>query len=144
MIGDIHISAGRRHDSLVLANSRLEARLRLAQQGLVTKHKAYADRAYITSDVIWAAHSGNNLALWQLVENHVMKRHRIGGEWGFGKMVNISAYLAFEKDLKVFLHSVSRYLVVGALISSTHTMLYGSIATTYWGVPPPVLEQYFA
>lgn len=144
MIGDIHISAGRRHDSIVLANSRLEARLRLAQQGLTAQHKVYADRAYITSDMIWGAHSGNNLALWQKVENFVMKRHRIGAEWGFGKMVNISAFLAFEKDLKIFLQSVSRYLVVGSLIANTHTMLYGSIATTFWDVSPPVLEQYFA
>lgn len=145
MYGDVHAMAGRRHDQTVLNNSNLETKMQIAQVGQPLKFKPHSDRAYQTSRMMWASHKGfHNLALWQLIENYVMKKHRIGVEWGFGEVVNLSAYLAFGKSLHIRSQAITKYIIVGFLIANTHTCLYGNQATTYWDCSPPSLEDYFS
>jgi DDE superfamily endonuclease len=139
--------AGRRHDSHVLRMSGAERKLHEVQHGRAVRYKMHSDRAFSTTRYVWAAHrrrvNQGPLALWQRVENYIMSRHRIGVEWGFGKIYENSAFVHFKKSLKVRLQPVAKYFTCAALISNSHTCLYGSQATTYWEVKPPSLESYF-
>ena len=145
---DCHLRVGRRHDAGVIKEVKYTERLIEAQDNQRFVYKGYADRGYKSDEGMYAQHKRKRgmagLSDWQKVENYVMKRQRIGAEWINGTLISNCTFLAFEKNLKIQLQAVEKYIIVGAIISITHTMLYGAGSTTqYWGLLPPTLEDNF-
>ena len=139
--------AGRRHDIRVLRKSKLQTQIRACQIGMRKTFKGYADRGYVTTDVIYAQHRGpsNTLPLWKGVENHVMKKQRVGVEWVNGKIANLCSFLQRDQKLRIRNMNISNIITVGCLLINSHTMLNGAgPCTSYWRLRPPLLNDYFA
>ena len=64
-------------------------------------------------------------------------------EWIFADVVNYFKFLDFKKNLKISLSAVGKMYLSCAIILNAHTCLYGSTTLTYFGVDPPILNQYF-
>ena len=85
---------------------------------------------------------GAHLTGPQQLFNAEMSKCRICVEWGFGKILQYSTYLDFQRNLKVLLQPVAKYYLVGALLINCHTCMYGSLTGTYFDLEPPSLETY--
>lgn len=72
-----------------------------------------------------------------------MSKVRVEVEWIFADVVNYFKFLDFEKNLKIGLSAVGKMYLSCAIIFNAHTCLYGSTTSTYFGVDPLTLEQYF-
>jgi hypothetical protein len=45
--------------------------------------------------------------------------------------------------MKINLSAIGKTYVIYALFENAHTCLYGNIVSTYFGLPPPSLHEYF-
>ena len=72
-----------------------------------------------------------------------MSSARVSVEWVFNDIINCFKFLDFEKNLKVGLSAVGKLYIVCALTQNVHTILYGSVTSEYFGINPPVLDDYF-
>ena len=72
-----------------------------------------------------------------------MSRVRTSVEWVFGGIVNYFAFLDFKKNLKIQLNAVGEMYSVCALLTIVHTCLYQSMTSSYFGIEPPQLNEYF-
>jgi nuclease HARBI1 len=110
--------------------------------------KLYADKIYTPGILIEAAHSlkrnPGGLLNFQLAQNAIMTRIRVGIEWSFGKIVGRSKYVEFGRAMKLLESPVDQYYHVAVLFANAHTCLYGSQHTTYFGIEPPSLTEYFS
>ena len=134
---------GRHHDQWMLDHSIFNERLAHAQAGLPIQFKAYSDKGYANDTHIYAAYRGQNLPLPLRLENYFMSMQRIGIEWAFNKVCMISAFVDSYKVQKVQLSAVGKVYWLAAILANANTRLYGSEASTYWGVKPPTLGSYF-
>ena len=75
--------------------------------------------------------------------NTAMSSVRVSVEWLFGDIMNSYKFLSFKKNLKIFLSSVGKMYVVCALLRNAITCLYRNQTSLYFGLEPPVLEEYF-
>lgn len=89
------------------------------------------------------AGQAQNLAPHQLQFNQSMKNLRVAVEWGFGKIVNLFAFVDFKKNQKLLLQDLQSMYRIATLLTNCHTCLYGSQTSDYFNVAPPNLEQYF-
>ena len=48
--------------------------------------------------------------------NTQMSKVRVSVEWGFGKIIQMFAYLDFKKNLKVLLQPVGKYYLVASIL----------------------------
>ena len=102
----------------------------------------YGDPGYGTSRHIISPFKGAHLTEPQQQFNRGMSEARVSVEWGFGKVAQYFAYLDFQKNLKVPLQPVAKYYAVGALLTNCHTCLYGSVASSFFNLDPPSLDDY--
>ena len=72
-----------------------------------------------------------------------MSRVRTSVEWVFGGIVNYFALLDFKKNLKIQLSTVGEMYSICALLTIVHTCLYQSMTSSYFGIKPPQLNEYF-
>ncbi|PFX12658.1 hypothetical protein AWC38_SpisGene23347 [Stylophora pistillata] len=75
--------------------------------------------------------------------NEAMSALRISVEWLFGDVINWFKFLDYKQNLKIRLSSVGKMYVVCALLHNAITCLYGNTTSDYFGMEPPILEQYF-
>ena len=68
---------------------------------------------------------------------------RVSVEWLFGDITNSNKFLSFEKNLKICLSSVGKMYVLCALLQNAKTCLHCNQTSHYFGLEPPVLEEYF-
>ncbi|KAJ8914011.1 hypothetical protein NQ315_012034 [Exocentrus adspersus] len=54
-----------------------------------------------------------------------MRAMRISVEWGFGKVIQLFAFLDFRKNQKLLLQNLSNLYRVAVLLTNCHTCLYG-------------------
>ncbi|CAN0376045.1 unnamed protein product, partial [Hapterophycus canaliculatus] len=135
MIGDLSGPLpGSRHDAHALRVSNLNPRLAALQEG---------DAAYPILSHIDQGFRGANLTDAQKVYNTALSSVRITVEWQFGKVVNIFPFVDFRKAMKLRLNPIGNNYIVAALLTNAHTTLYGCETSTYFGMMPPTLEQYF-
>ena len=74
-----------------------------------------------------------------------MRSLRVTVEWGFGKVIQIFAFLDyFKKNQKLLWQQVSRMYKVAVLLTNCHTCLYGGNNSQYFNINPPQLEEYLA
>jgi hypothetical protein len=104
----------------------------------------YADKIYNSSILVVAAWSKRRGRVrdWMAVQNLIMSKIRVSVEWAFGHLIRKSAFLEWVRTLKVQASPVSKYYVVGALLSNIHKCMYGDIHTNYYGCPPPDTDDF--
>ena len=72
-----------------------------------------------------------------------MSRVRTAVEWVFGDILEYFSFLDFKRNLKVGLSAVGKMYIICALLRNAHSCTYGLMTSTFFGVDPPSLEQYF-
>lgn len=135
---------GRRHDSAMLAMSGLLPKLEThsispAGQSLCL----YGDPAYPLRVHLQGPFKGAALTPQQEAFNLCMSKVRTSVEWVFGDIVEYFAFLDFKKDLKVGLSAIGKMYIVCALLRNAHSCYYGSTTSTYFGLDPPSVADYF-
>ena len=73
-----------------------------------------------------------------------MSTVRTAVEWVFGDIINFLKFLDFKKNLRVCLSAVGKAYIVCTLLTNAHTCIYKSTTSSYFGIDPPSLEQYFS
>jgi nuclease HARBI1 len=63
-------------------------------------------------------------------------------EWGFGKIVNLWAFLDFKKNLQMYSAPIATYYTVMANLTNCHTCFYGGQTASYFECIPPTIEEY--
>lgn len=121
----------------------LNPRLAALQEGQEFQGKAYGDAAYATLSHVGRGFKGGNLTPAQRAYNGAMSAVRISVEWNYGKIVELFAYVDFRKGLELMLSPIAKYYSVAALLTNAHTTLYGCKTSSYFGMAPPTLEEYF-
>ncbi len=135
--------SGRRHDSHMLRESHLNDRMAVAQANNVRQFTVYGDAAYGGKHShISRGFTGANVTPEESAINQRMSAVRVSVEWGFQKIVAQNAYIDFKKGQKLLLQPVAKYFAVAVLLTNCHTCLYGSQTSSYFGVEPPLLEDY--
>ena len=76
--------------------------------------------------------------------NVSMTTVRTSVEWLFGDITNYFKFIDFKKNLKVQLSCVGKMYIVCALLHNALTCLYGNQTSSYFGVDPQSLIDYFS
>lgn len=134
---------GRRHDSYMLRESGLNRKLAEVQEGSDFQGKAYGDAAYAILSHVDRGFRGVDLTPAQKAYNRELSAVRITVEWSFGLVVGLFPFVDFRKNLKLMLSPIGKYYTVSTILTNAHTTLYGCQTSTYFGMEPPTLEQYF-
>ena len=136
---------GRRHDSGMLADSNL---LHNLQQHCNSPNGqplcVYGDMAYPLRPHLQTPYIGLHLNPAQAAYNKSMSTVRTAVEWVFGDIINFFKFLDFKKNLRVCLSAVGKAYIVCTLLTNAHTCIYKSTTSSYFGIDPPSLEQYFS
>ena len=136
---------GCRHDSAMLAMSNL--------YNLLVQHSVrpngdplciYGDTAYPLRVQLQAPYPNHNVLNGAQKEfNTAMSKVRTSVEWIFGEIIRYFTFLDFKKNLKVQLSAVGKMYKVCALLTNAHTCLYKNVASNYFEIEPPLIEEYF-
>lgn len=105
----------------------------------------YGDPAYTLSFAIMGAYKATvarGLTEEEKAQNAQMSSFRIAVEHGFGKVVNLWAFIAFRNGLKIGLSPVGSYYSLSVLLTNIHTCLRGSQVTSQFNISPPSVEEY--
>ena len=134
---------GRRHDSTMLYQSNLLVDLRRVAWVNGEPFCLYGDPAYPLGVHLQTPYKRAALTDEMIVYNKAMSEVRVSVEWLFGNITNYYKFIDFKKQLKVGLSSVGKFYLVCALLENARTCLYGNIASEFFGLSPPTLEEYF-
>ena len=137
---------GKRHDSRMLAESGLLGDMQLYSiSPLGQPLCVYGDPAYPVSVHLQSPFKGPRARITPLQKdyNSAMSRVRSSVEWVFGDITNYFAFLDFKKNLKIGLSAVGKMYSVCALLTNARTCLYKSLTSSFFGLDPPELEDYF-
>ena len=103
----------------------------------------YGDPAYPLRVHLQTPYQGNRLTNLQKQYNTAMSNVRVSVEWFFKEILTYFAFVDFKKNLKIGLSAIGKMYVVCALLTNTRTCLYKSQTSNFFGVEPPMLEEYF-
>jgi hypothetical protein len=135
---------GRRHDAFMLSESNLLPMLARQHQACGGQaYYLYGDSGYPIREYLISPFRGR-LSPEQQSFNSAMSKVRVSVEWGFGKLIQLFAFLDFKKNLKLYKQSVGKAYLVAAILTNAHTCLYGSQTSTKFECQPPTLRQYIA
>ena len=135
---------GRRHDSDMLAEFRILDELQLHAYTLNEEPLCiYGDPVYPLRVHLQAPYQSNCLTDLQKQYNTAMSNVRVSVEWFFKEILTYFAFVDFKKNLKIGLSAIGKMYVVCALLTNTRTCLYKSQTSNFFGVVPPMLEEYF-
>ena len=147
MIGDLYGPVScRRHDSYLLRKSTLHDRLTALLSNFPVDYLCYGDSAYPKLRFITRGAKRhkvpNPLNIVALENSRRMSKVRECVEWGFGKIINLWAFLDFSKNLQMFSSPISTYYTVMAFLTNCHTCLYAGQTSQFFECAPPTLEEY--
>jgi hypothetical protein len=74
--------------------------------------------------------------------NTVMSPQRVGVEWAFGKISQITAFVDQYRVHSVQVGAVAKVYVLAAILANIHTCLYYGLAASYWQISPPTIGSY--
>ncbi|CAM9371963.1 unnamed protein product [Discosporangium mesarthrocarpum] len=144
IVGDLWVPVvGHRHNGYLIERSRLNSWLSDAQHGMNSQYYTYGDNALpqcpTRKGVLGKAQVG------PLAGERERKREcvLITKERGFGKIINISAFLD-HKNLKLHLQPMGKLYIVDALLTNVYTCPYSTRGTEHFGVQAPKLKEFFA
>jgi len=135
---------GRRHDAIILKLSELRKEL---EQTFVNADGSwftlYGDPGYSNQKFIKTGYRNkNNNNEAQLNFNRTMSSLRVSVEYGFGKILQLFAFVDFKKNQKLLLSPVKKFYLVAALFTNIHSCLRGNQVATYFDCETPILEAY--
>lgn len=136
---------GRRHDSAILQLSNL---LQECEETLVVSHEKffafYGDPGYANQKFVKVGFKNSRAILTdrQKQFNRDMSALRVHVEYGFGKIIQLFAFLDFKKNQKLLLQPVKLQYIVAGILTNCHTCLNGSQVSDYFSCSPPTLEEY--
>ena len=144
MIANLYGSAeGRRHDCALLAMSNLLQDLRQFSYDVNDQVLClFGDPAYPIWRHLQSPFSGAHLNQQQRDFNKLMSQVRVTVEWVFGDVINYFKHTDFKKNLKIGLSCVGKMYRVSAILTNAYTCLYKNNVSTFFGVDPPLLEDY--
>lgn len=135
---------GCRHDSGMLAMSGL---LPMLEAHCISPTGQplclYGDPAYPLRVHLQGPFKGAALTAPQQLFNKSMSKVRTAVEWVFGDILEYFSFLDFKRNLKVGLSAVGKMCIICALLRNAHSCTYGSTTSSFFGVEPPPLDQYF-
>ena len=135
---------GRRHDSGMLAESRLLDQLQLhaytpnGEPLCIYGYPAYPLRVHLQ-----APYQGNRLTNLQKRYNRAMSNVRVSVEWLFKEILTYFAFADFKRNLTTALSAIGKMYAVCALLTNARTCLYKSRTSNFFDAEPPMLEEYF-
>lgn len=132
--------AGSKHDAGILRLSKVYEKLERLVQG--HSYCIYGDPAYPLRPLLMKPYGTANITAQQLAFNKAMSSVRQAVEWGFGKIAGNFAFLDFRKNQKLLRQNLACMYRVSAILANCHTCLYGSQVSDYFGLQPPLLDQY--
>ena len=103
----------------------------------------YGDPAYPLRRHLQAPYKNANLSDEEKAFNKSMSSVRVAVEWVFGDITSYFAFLNFKYNLKIGLSPVGKIYAVCALLRNALTCLHGSTTTSFFGLAPPTLQEYF-
>jgi hypothetical protein len=66
-----------------------------------------------------------------------MSSLRVSVEYGFGKIIQLFAFLDFKKNQKLYMQNIKEQYVVAAILANCHTCLRRSQVSTFFCCNPP-------
>ena len=104
----------------------------------------YGELAYPLRPHIQCPFMQRNQNQQQLDFNQAMSKVRIEVEWVFNDISKFFAFLSYKKNLKIGLSPIGKIYLVCTLLTNARTCLYNSVSSTYFGMDPPSLQDYFS
>ena len=133
---------GCRHDSALYYLSELDTQLPCIVGSNNQQLCIYGDSAYALRRYLVTPFKGANISALQHDFNKNMASVRVAVEWGFAKITQIFAFLAYHHNQKVFLQPIGKYWIVGTILCNCHSSLYRSQTSKYFDLQPPALQDY--
>ena len=134
---------GKRHDSTMLHESRVLPNLRQVAFHNGVPLCLYGDPAYPLGVHLQGPFREPALTPEMQAYNKAMSELRVSVEWMFGNITKFFSFVDFKRQMKIHLSAIGKMYVTCALLENTRTCLYGNIVSTYFGLPPPTLHEYF-
>ena len=103
----------------------------------------YGDPAYPLRRYLQTPYKNANLNDEDKAFNKSTSSVRVAVQWVFGDITSYFAFLNFKHNLKIRLSPVGKIYVVCALLRNALTCLHGSTTTSFFGIAPPTLQEYF-
>jgi len=103
---------------------------------------AYADSIFPLSEVLQVRFPGRKLSAAETAYNYAMAGAREQVDHSYAHIKNHFAFVDWHRKLCVGQSPVGMWLRVVFLIENCHVCLYGSEASSYFGVTSPTLEEY--
>ena len=135
---------GRRHDSTMLHESRLLNDLRRFSWYNNQPLCIYGQPAYQLSVHLQARYRQAQNHQDTINYNKAMGEVRVTVEWLFGNIKNYFKFIDFKKETKLSLSPVGKVYAVCALFQNARTCLYGNQVSTFFGMEPISLQEYFS
>jgi nuclease HARBI1 len=135
---------GRRHDAAILHLSRIRKEF---EEVLVNEDGSwfsiYGDPGYSNQKFIKVGFKNHQkLTPTQKRFNGDMSALRVSVEYGFGKILQLFAFLDFKKNQKLLKQQLKKQYVVAGILANCHTCLNGSQVSEYFDCSPPSIEEY--
>lgn len=133
---------GCRHDQYLLYASQLEQRL---SHPVFDGYVLYGDEGYTYGEHIAVPFRTAHMTNERRVLNERMSAVRITVEWGFMRIKQLFAFLAFVPPQRVYSSPVSKFYRVAVLLTNMITCMNGSCeVSAYFNCAPPTLDEYMS
>jgi hypothetical protein len=113
----------RRHDSTMLAESRLLQRLETHPAKIFDGKCIYGDPAFGCSEYVCCPYPMSEPGSSEAAFNSDMSSVREAVEWSFGRLKNLWAFLQFDKKQRVRQSPIGKMWLVAVLLTNCHTCL---------------------
>jgi nuclease HARBI1 len=124
---------GSRHDSYMLAQSRLLSQLReLMPQG-TPLFSIYGDPAYPQSEYLFGGFRNPAAGSLEAAWNTQMSKVREVVEWLFKEIIAQWSFLDFRASMKIFQSPIAKYFIIAAFFTNFRSLFYGSQTSEYFG-----------
>ena len=145
MIGNLYGPVScRRHDSYLLRRSNLHLKLTNILSDFPIDYLCYGDAAYPLLRYITRGVKRRYANPQDIINGEKMSKVRECVEWGFGKIINLWAFLDFSKNLQIFSSPIATMYTVMAFLTNCHTCYYGGQTSTFFDCLSPSIEEYLA
>lgn len=136
---------GKRHDAGMLADSNLLDQLeQYAFSPTGVPLCLYGDPAYPLRVHLQSPFKGAVLTPDMMAYNKSMSTVRTSVEWIFGDIIKSFKFLDFKNNLKIGLSTVGKMYIVCSLIRNALTCMYGNQSCEFFGLDPPLIQEYFS
>lgn len=133
----------RRHDTFLVAESKINERMAEIQQGNIDQYCLYGDSAFsMMYSHVTCHYKGVNLSNRQKAFNHCMNQCRESVEHIIKEIKCKFKFINYYQDLKVFQQYISNIIFSTVLLTNCYTCLLGNQVSEYYLLQPPKLEEY--